>query len=1118
VFTTAAAQHRYRIVETIGKGGMGEVCLANDLMLDRRVALKFPASSRERDALDALLSEARAAAALDHPFICKIYEVTELGGRPCIVMEYVPGETIERRLRRGPFPLADALRLGDEIAEALEAAHRRRVVHHDLKPANVMVTEDQHIKVMDFGLATRLPSNPVDQDVTAIAGPDQGMLVGTPAYLAPEQIHGRLADRRSDIFSFGVLLYELLSGTHPFLRGSLDATFAAILAEAPAALHSHAPSIPVTVSAVVTQMLTKDPALRYQTFADVRLDLRRLAGELTAPAAHVRAPVAEPAANVGAAAFVGRVSERNDLVQSVNSAVAGHGTLIVLGGEHGVGKSRLAMEAMTAARRLGCHALLGRCSEEDGTPLLPYVEVLEEATRLIPAQVFRKAVGRSGPELARLVPELQRLFPDLPAPLELPPELRQRFLFTNVREFLTRCSHITPLVIVLDDFQWADEVTLRLTQHLAQHLATVPVLVIAVCRDVEFEPAKPKTGFRKLLERLGGRAQESSRRAHVIAQALDQLAGQRLARLIRLHPLPEPAVRGKLAALGNAEPPERLVRQFYAETEGNPYFIEELFQHLKEGGLLFDSRGQWRRDLDLDDNQIPAGVRVVADRRLRGVSEATRAILTRAAVIGRHFDLDLLESIADLDSASLMAGIREAEHAHLLLGPSGRLETRWRFAHPSICQTLTVTLPQATRQRLHLRLADAMVAGALKTNASDIAHHLYRAGPAADVARTARALAAAGDSAYAVYATVDAVRHYRRAIEVLGDAQGDESMRLGVQERLADLLALTGDGLGARGHYKALSDAHGAASNRVAEARIVRKAGTVHWHGGDRTQAIACYQRALVMLEGTAAHIEMAHLYQELGLAAFRSGDNQRAIDWAERALCSAETAQAESPSDADIRRTANAAIAHATNTIGVALARSGQIEAARERIEQSVAAARQHGLLDVACRGYANLGVLYGTVEPQRAIDVSLTGLELASKIGAASLQSYLYANLAAAYCALTERCDTEGLVAATAAANLDRELGQLDHLAVPLIVMGQIHQCHGRLEDAQRIYLEALALAEKAGEPQLLLPCYDGLATIHLDRGDRQLAEQYLERARDLCERTGIDPDTLLLLPFLC
>jgi adenylate cyclase len=274
----------------------------------------------------------------------------------------------------------------------------------------------------------------------------------------------------------------------------------------------------------------------------------------------------------------------------------------------------------------------------------------------------------------------------------------------------------------------------------------------------------------------------------------------------------------------------------------------------------------------------------------------------------------------------------------------------------------------------------------------------------------------------------------------------------------------------------------------------------------------------LETLSDSPAHLEAAQLYQELGLAAFRSGDNSKAVEWAERALQSADRALEDvAPNAAEVRRAATAAIAHATNTIGVALARSGQLDAARERIERSLAAATDLGLLEVACRAYANLGVLYSSIEPKRAIDVSLTGLDLASKIGAASLQSYIYANLAAAYCALTDQCETEGLQAAQAAAALDRELGQLDHLAVPLVVMAQIYQCGGDLHKADEAYREALDVAEKMGEPQLIVPCYDGLATICLDRGDHARAEEYMLKARALCERTGLDPDTLLLLPFL-
>jgi adenylate cyclase len=402
---------------------------------------------------------------------------------------------------------------------------------------------------------------------------------------------------------------------------------------------------------------------------------------------------------------------------------------------------------------------------------------------------------------------------------------------------------------------------------------------------------------------------------------------------------------------------------------------------------------------------------------------------------------------------------------------------------------------------------------------ADIARHLYNAGPLADAGRTSRALVAAGDAAHAVYATRDAIRHYRHALDILASARGLEAARPVVQERLADLLALTGDRSGAMRHVREVGELYHRIHSSVDDARIVRKMGTLHWQSGDRAKAIACYHRALALLERETDHVELAQVCQELGLAAFRNGDNPEAIRWSERALAAADAAL-KSPTAAlpDVRRIAHVASAHATNTVGIALARSGQLETARQRIEQSVAIALDHGLLDVACRGYANLGVVYGTVDPRRAIEASQTGLELATKIGAVSLQAYMYANLAAAYCALTDRCETEGLSAARAAVSIDREIGQLDHLAVPLIVLGQIHQCQGDLQEAQDAYRDALQLAEKSGEPQLLFPCYDGLATICLDRGDRQRAEHYMRRAQELCERAGVDPDELLVLPFLC
>jgi adenylate cyclase len=305
-------------------------------------------------------------------------------------------------------------------------------------------------------------------------------------------------------------------------------------------------------------------------------------------------------------------------------------------------------------------------------------------------------------------------------------------------------------------------------------------------------------------------------------------------------------------------------------------------------------------------------------------------------------------------------------------------------------------------------------------------------------------------------------------------------------------------------------------ADRAGVARLHRKIGGVCWEAGDHEHARDCFASGLEQLGEDGSPIERAHLFQELGRLAFRSGDNAGAITWAERALT--EMVNEEETGAAPERAREMAALqAQAYNTLGVALAHTSRLDEAVAKIEQSLDIAEAHDLLQAACRGYANLGVLYSSLDPRRCIETCLRGLETAKKTGDLGFQSRLYANLAVAYCALTDRCEADGIEAAQMAANLDRRLGLLDHLAVPLIVLGQIHQCHGDHAAAFAAYEEALALAERLGDPQLLFPSFDGLATLHLDVGNTAMAEVYLVKAQEVCERAGLEPDALLILPFL-
>jgi len=301
----------------------------------------------------------------------------------------------------------------------------------------------------------------------------------------------------------------------------------------------------------------------------------------------------------------------------------------------------------------------------------------------------------------------------------------------------------------------------------------------------------------------------------------------------------------------------------------------------------------------------------------------------------------------------------------------------------------------------------------------------------------------------------------------------------------------------------------------AAAARIVRKVGGLLWDAGRRDEAEARYAEALTLLEGTDAPIERAHLSQERGRLAFRTGNHARAVEWADEAIGYAEPFLADSGQE--IRLEAARAVAEALNTKGVALARlERNVDAVRE-IERSVAVAEAAGLQSVVCRAYTNLSVLYTMVDPAHAIAVCRRGLEVATRIGDLGFQARLYTNLAVACCTFTDRCGEEGVPAAEKAIEIDRALDQREHLAVPLTVLAQIHQCHHAPELALRYYHEALEVARETGEPQLLFPCYDGLATLCLDRDDMEEAERYFNLAQELCNRHGLDPGTLVVLPFL-
>jgi serine/threonine protein kinase/tetratricopeptide (TPR) repeat protein len=745
----------YEIESLLGRGGMGVVYKARQVSLDRPVALKIllPNLSSNVSFVKRFQREAEAVAKLNHPNIVQVIDISKAEGVHFFSMQYVRGKTLDEVLNeQSCLDVAEAVRIISQAAQGIEHAHKNGIIHRDIKPSNIILDESGTAKIMDFGLARRTEER---SRITRF-----GAVMGTVDYMSPEQARGeQTIDHRSDIWSLGVVLFEMLTGSTPFVALSDSAVIHKIIYEEPLEVRSLNPEVPPGLSIVIARAITKDQEKRYGNISEFLRDLltfETLSAEKgVSSSAHRKTKLInmrevlrkkDSSFIAQRMPFVGRKGEWSDILEALTQASFGNGALIMIGGEPGVGKTRLTEEVLNEALPKGFLCLVGHCYDmQGGQPYMPFVEIIESAARIVEPAAFLLTLGESAPEVAKLVPELRRKFNNIPLAAELPPEQEQRYTFNSIAKFIERVAEEQPLLLVLEDLHWAGESTMLLLQHIARQLDSMPVLIIGSYRDTELAVSRP------------------------LARVMEDLLRQRLAGDIVLSRLLEADVAKMLQELSDQEPPASLVKLIFGQTEGNPFFVEEILKHLAHQEKLFDQKGNWRTNLSFEEADVPRGVRLILGHRIQRVGEQCLETLTAAATAGRVVESKLLEQLLDLDEVTFLDSVEEAERARLLRSTTRAGTVSFAFPHELIRQTLLSDISGLRRQRLHFRVAEAIekvYPEHLNERAAELAYHLKKGGASADVQKTAHYIQLAGDNAYSMGAAIEAMEFYKEALSL----------------------------------------------------------------------------------------------------------------------------------------------------------------------------------------------------------------------------------------------------------------------------------------------------------------------------------------------------------------
>ncbi len=821
----AAKIGRYRIEGILGRGGMGVVYRAVHQGTGEAVALKTVAAP-SASSIAAIRREIHALGKLSHPGIVRVVDAGVERGIPWLAMELVAGDTLRHHIERvfpraasrapgarsttaisitsrdamtreapSPSPRAAAssaplLALIRRLTGPLAHLHAAGLVHRDLKPDNVIIRPDGAPVIVDFGIITSFQGEGGRDEISVDPA------AGSVAYMAPEQIRGELVDARADLYALGCMLHEALTGAPPFVRGSADAVRYAHLHEPPPRVRE----APEALAELVARLLAKRPGDRIGYAGDV-------AGALDAIGTSIAKPPKTPSirAYLYRPALAGRARDVAAIAPAIDALVrARRGGLVLVSGESGAGKTRLASEIARGAARDGAIVCSGRAVARGAPlhalgPLLTAIaDVGHEDERVA------RVLGSTGRLLAPYAPAIADLplLQASPEPPRLPPEAARARVIDALHEALHAFAVRAPALIVLDDLHEADDLTLAfLASHAARDHAGDGLLILGAYRTEERSPELDELARRALHCALGGLDREG-----VATMAASMLA--------------------------TPDPPLKLVDFLIDHTAGNPLFVAEYL------------RAMSAHDGDPILTKAPRSLTAIVERRLASLSDAARSVVAWAAVIGREVDVAMTEALAGLDEAAMFEAIEALRVAHVFEERAPSLS----FSHEELRRIALAAIAPDARRSMHARVAAAIEARGRAEDAAAIGHHHAEAGARAEASLW---LARAADRARDLYANGAAIDLYRAAVR-----EADGGAPHALFEGLGDVLALVGRHEEAKDAYaEVLSRTR---VDRLALSRVQRKIG-MGWEARRAyAEAIAAYTEAEAQLGALDLHAPMA--------------------------------------------------------------------------------------------------------------------------------------------------------------------------------------------------------------------------------------------------------------------